>query len=59
VDGLRLGGQGVYDLAHKVAVIAGGSGGIGAAVGAAIRRRWSDRGGRSTADCISNNNPGG
>jgi len=31
VDGLRPGGQGVYDLAHEVAVIAGGSGGIGAA----------------------------
>jgi 3-oxoacyl-[acyl-carrier protein] reductase len=32
VGELRLGGQGVYDLANKVAVVAGGSGGIGAAV---------------------------
>jgi 3-oxoacyl-[acyl-carrier protein] reductase len=30
-SGLRLGGQGVYDLRDKVVVIAGGSGGIGAA----------------------------
>jgi 3-oxoacyl-[acyl-carrier protein] reductase len=44
VDGLRLGGEGVYDLAHKVAVIAGGSGGIGAAAA----RRFA-----------ANNNPGG
>jgi NAD(P)-dependent dehydrogenase (short-subunit alcohol dehydrogenase family) len=31
VNGLRLGGQGVYDLVNKVAVVAGCSGGIGAA----------------------------
>jgi 3-oxoacyl-[acyl-carrier protein] reductase len=34
VTGLRLGGQGVYDLADKVVVVAGGSGGIGGAVAA-------------------------
>jgi 3-oxoacyl-[acyl-carrier protein] reductase len=60
VDGLRLGGQGVYDLAHKVTVIAGGSGGIGAAAarrfaaaGATVvvgYHRGSERAGAVTAE---------
>jgi len=32
VNELRVGGQGVFDLVNKVAVVVGGSGGIGAAV---------------------------
>jgi len=63
VDGLRLGGQGVYDLAHKVAVIAGGSGGIGAAAA----RRFAAAGatvvvgyhrGRERADAVVADLPG-
>lgn len=60
MDGLRLGGQGVYDLAHKVTVIAGGSGGIGAAAarrfaaaGATVvvgYHRGSERAGAVTAE---------
>src|SRR3981189_361188 len=60
VNGLRLGGQGVYDLVNKVAVVAGCSGGIGAAAGPAIRRRWSDRGSRlPPGRCPGRSNHGG
>ena len=60
MNGLRLGGQGVYDLVNKVAVVAGCGGGIGAAAGPAIRRRWSDRGSRlPPGRCPGRSNHGG